>query len=163
MERALEYEKNNVSYDCRYERFGINCKNHELCGEVLPDWWWDCKRKYLCTNCDVQFGNTLETIEITECPICLEEKKGISQPNCSHPLCIGCFKRCYYGEDKEGEPHFPYPDIFEEYTRDQFNPKWNRDYPLITAWDEAWNMWDDARNMKYEMEENLRVCPLCRK
>jgi hypothetical protein len=159
MKRDLEYEKSNVGYDgfC-----GIKCKNHELCGEVLPDWWWDCKAKYLCTNCDMLFGSTLETIETVECPICLEEKRGVSQPKCSHSLCIGCFKRCYYG-DTEGEPDFPYPDIEEEYWEDQDNPKWNRDYPLIAVYHETWNMWDDARSMKYEREENLRICPLCRK
>ena len=30
-----------------------------------------------------------------------ENKRGISQPNCEHTLCIGCFKRCHYGKYNE--------------------------------------------------------------
>ena len=43
----------------------------------------------------------LEINNNLECPICFENKLGISQPNCEHTLCIGCFKRCHYGEYNE--------------------------------------------------------------
>ena len=101
-----------------------------------------------------------------ECPICLEVKHSISQPNCEHTLCIECFKRCYYGDnDTENEPKFPYPDIENEYYDNQENPKLDYDllYPLIKKYNEDWNKWDDEKNQKYENEENLQKCPLCRK
>lgn len=135
MPRDLEYEANNVAYDTMYTPplQGIKCKNYELCKTVLPEWWHDCKDEYLCTNCDMMFGtwgdNTgkgvLDTIENVECPICLETKKGISNPNCNHTLCIDCFRRCYYGTEDEEDPNFPYSDeIYDEYSEDPNNEKW---------------------------------------
>ena len=50
MERDLEYENSNIVYD------GIKCKNYILCGNALPEWWFDAKNNYLCTNCHMQFG-----------------------------------------------------------------------------------------------------------
>ncbi len=111
--RDTEYENNNIAYDYQYPEEvggGIKCKNYELCEVVLPKWWFECKNNYLCTNCHMLFGtwgesNTgkgiLEINNNLECPICLENKRGISQPNCEHTLCIGCFKRCHYGKYNE--------------------------------------------------------------
>ena len=99
-----------------------------------------------------------------ECPICLEIKECISQPRCNHSLCISCFKRCYYGdENNEGEPIFPYPDIEDEYYDGTKDINWDNDYPLIKLYNEEWNKWDDEKTEKYKNEENLRICPLCRK
>lgn len=174
MERDLEYENNNIGYDhqnTEEDGGGIKCKNYELCKTVLPRWWYDCKGNYLCLNCHMMFGSwgshtgkgILEISDNLECPICLEVKRGISQPNCEHTLCIDCFKRCYYGdESREGEPEFPYPDIEDEYDDDQENPKWDSEYPLIKKYNEELNNWDDDKTEKYENEKNLRVCPLCR-
>lgn len=61
--RDLEYEKNNIGYDEQYpeeNRDGIKCKNYELCEMVLPDWWFDSKGCYLCTNCIIIFNKILE-------------------------------------------------------------------------------------------------------
>ena len=106
-EKDIEYENNNIAYDYQNEEEGIKCKNYELCEAVLPKWWFDCKSNYLCTNCHMLFGTWGEShtgkgiLRISnnlECPICLENKRGISQPNCEHTLCIDCFKRCHYGK-----------------------------------------------------------------
>jgi hypothetical protein len=92
MERDMDYEKNNIGYDWQYpeEGGGIKCKNYELCGEVLPIWWFECKGNYLCTNCHMSYGTwesndykhigkeVLEFNDNIECPICLEIKRGIS-------------------------------------------------------------------------------------
>ena len=59
MKRDLEYENNNIGYDWQYteeDGGGIKCKNYELCEDVLPKWWFECKGHYLCTNCDMMFG-----------------------------------------------------------------------------------------------------------
>ena len=59
MERDLVYEENNIAYDCqRPEEDGIKCKNYELCRDVLPKWWFECKGCYECINClIVGWGN----------------------------------------------------------------------------------------------------------
>lgn len=165
--RDFDYENNNVAaylYNPEEDKCdGIKCKNYIICNTVLPKWWFDCKNCYLCTNCDMMFG-ILEISSNLECPICLEVKECISQPNCkNHSLCIRCFKRCYYGDENlEYQPIFPYPDIEDEYYDDMDNIKWEN-YPLIKFYNEEWNKWDDTRIEKYVQEENLRKCPICRK
>ncbi len=173
MKRDLEYEKNNIGYDEQYTKKdggGIKCKNYIVCNSLLPDWWFDCKNSYLCTNCHMMFGTwgdyvgkgVLEITKKLECPICLEIKKCISLPRCEHSVCIECFKRCYYGSE-ENEPAFPYPEIEDEYDNDSENPKWNNNYPLIEIYNEEYEIWLDEKEEKYSNEEYLRKCPLCRK
>ena len=185
MERDMEYENNNISFDWQYSKEdggGIKCKNYELCEVFLPKWWFECNGNYLCTNCHMMFGTwknekmgvyktgkgALDMSDNIECSICLEVKRSISQPNCEHTLCIECFKRCYYGDDDtENEPKFPYPDIEDEYYdniwNDEQNQKWENDYPLIKIYNAEWNKWDDEKNQKYEYETYNRKCQLCRK
>jgi hypothetical protein len=164
MERDINYETTNIAYDDQYPEEaggGIKCKNYELCNRVLPKWWFECKGNYVCTCCDMLYG-ILKMSDNIECPICFENKKGLSLMKCSHYICIDCFKRCHHG-DQSGEPVFPYPDIEEKYFEDTENPIWVSDYPLITLYNEAWNNWENNKQEKYENEENLRKCPLCRK
>jgi len=179
MERDLNYENSNIGYDYQYtekDGGGIKCKNHQICGCVLPKWWFECKGHYLCTNCHMSFGTwksggntyvgkgTLEVKDNLECPICLDIKKCISQPRCEHSICITCFKRCYFGDETcEGEPIFPYSDVEDEYDNDPNNPKWENDYPLINIYNKEHNKWDEDRIDKYDKEDYLRKCPLCRK
>ena len=175
MFRDLEYENNNIGYDSQYteeDGGGIKCKNYIICENVLPKWWFECKESYLCTDCHMNFGTwgkdhkgkgTLEIYDNIECPICLDEKLGISQPNCNHTLCINCFKRCYYGDEyKDTEPIFPYPEIEDEYYEDTSNPKWDN-YPLIKLYNKNCDIWEEYVEKKYEEEEHLRKCPVCRK
>ena len=94
----------------------------------------------------------------------VEIKVCISQPRCNHSLCITCFKRCYYGDEMtDEEPIFPYPDIEDEYYDDTENIKWVNDYPLIQLYDEEYNRWEYEKQKKYESEEYLRICSICRK
>ena len=105
--------KTATLYDEQYgesEGGGIKCQNYELCETALPRWWFDCKGNYLCSECHMLFGTwnneqagiqrtgrgVLEINNNLECPICLDIKKSIQQPNCGHTLCIECFKGCYY-------------------------------------------------------------------
>jgi hypothetical protein len=153
---------------CKFNCKGKKCPNYILCGIVAPQWLFDCCGD-LCTNCDILFGKwaggkgILETQEV-ECPICLEEKLGISQPKCNHFLCIECFKRCHYGDDDlENEPKFPYnSDIEEEYYDDPDNPEWANNEKIV-KYNNDYNKWDDQRELKKYNESYLRQCPLCRK
>ena len=54
--RDLQYEQSNIGYNKQYLDGGIKCKNYELCEDVLPKWWFECKGNYLCTNCHMMFG-----------------------------------------------------------------------------------------------------------
>lgn len=178
MSRDFDYENNNIAYDWQYTKDdggGIKCKNYIICETVLPEWWFDYKGNYLCTNCHMMFGTwksgdyqhigkgILEVTSNLECPVCLEIKECISQSKCNHSLCISCFKRIYYGDKNvNGEPIFPYPDIEDEYYDDTENIKWDN-YPLIKLYNEEWDKWDDDRQEKYNKEEHLRRCPICRK
>ena len=166
MPRDLEYENNNIGYDCQYtieDGGGIKCKNYELCKAVLPKWWFDCKNNYICTGCDMFFGE-LELRDNIECPVCYECKRGISQPRCQHFVCIDCFKRCYYVQE-DNRPEFPYPEIEDEYDDDDDheNPKWETDYPLIRVYRIMCDIWEEERYEQYERESYLRTCPVCRK
>lgn len=171
MERDLNYENNNIGFDYQYTEEvggGIKCKNYELCESVLPKWWFECKATYLCIGCQMMFGTwgkqtgkgILEISDNVECPICLEYKRGISYPRCNHMVCIKCFKRCMYVEDKT-EPVFPYPDIVDEYDEDPGNIKWKNDYPLIETYNINLDEWENKEYEKYE-NKNLQVCSLCR-
>ena len=168
MQRDFEYEHQTMVYTNQYPQEiggGIKCKNHEVCGTILPNWWWDCKHVYTCTTCNILFGKILTKIDSVECPLCLECKQGITYPNCDHAICIDCFKRCFYGDKcLENEPTFPYPDIEDEYYEDPHNPKWKKlDYVLIGMYHTNWNRWDENRMEKYNHEYYLRKCSLCRK
>ena len=172
MERDYDYEKNNIAYDHQYRietGGGIKCKNYEVCESVLPEWWFDCKGHYLCINCDIMFGywkgskGVLQITDNTECPICIEKKRCISQPNCQHVVCIDCFKRCYYKQEERCPIKFPYSkQIEEEYVEDDENPKWETEYPLIKIYIQEYDKWLDEIDKKYESEEYLKKCPLCR-
>jgi hypothetical protein len=177
VKRDIEYEHENITYDeqnTEEDGGGIKCKNFEICQVVLPNWWWDCKACYICTGCDMSFGTwgtqrgkgILIFTDNLECPICLETARSVSYPNCEHTLCIKCFKRCWYGDDdSENEPKFPYSkEIENEYYDIQYdNPEWELNYPLIKLYNEEHNEWEDDKDAKYENEEYLRKCPVCRK
>ena len=136
----------------------MECKNHRVCGTVLPLWW----SRHICSDCVRLFGKELEFGAPVECPFCFEEtEESVKQPRCGHQLCTNCFHRCYF-PTRDGEPEFPYPDIEDEYYDDQGNPKWQTEYPLIRLFNEQWGKWDRELENKYLREEYLRRCTLCR-
>jgi len=103
----------------------------------------------------------LDLHETKECPVCLEEKPCFSQPKCNHWLCVDCFRRFYYGEEKEDIP-FPYsPDIEQEYDENPDDPKWTQN-ELIQLWKQQSDLLEDRNMERYEEEEYLRLCPICR-
>jgi len=171
MSRNLEYEANNRGYNWEYNQEGmggIKCKNYIICNSLLPEYWYNCKGHYECDICFNLKIERLTQIENIECPICLEIKKVISQPNCDHNLCIDCFRRCYYGPDNDG-PKFPYSEEiekeYETYLKNEIlnEKKWENEYPLIEKYNQELLQWGYNMERQYSNEENLRKCPLCRK
>lgn len=159
MSRDIEYEQNNIEYN--WQNCGIQCKNYKVCKEVLPNWWYSCKKCYLCTNCDIAYGTELTFLDCGECIICFNSSELVKELNCNHSRCIDCFIRCHYGE-YEPEPPFPYPEIENEYFEDTDEEKWLIDYPLIAKYREDDARWEQNKWIKYEAEQHLRLCPLCR-
>ena len=152
--RDMEYELNNTQ-----PNGDIKCKNYEFCFDTV--FAAPFKNNYLCDDCDITYEKTLEIKDNIECPICLEIKRGVSQPNCSHFTCVDCFKLCYYSYEIV-EPKFPYPELENEYDDDMNNPKWINDYPLIRPY------WIELRKYNSKIKEKeekefLKKCPLCRK
>ena len=151
--RDMEYELNNTQPDRE-----IKCKNYEFCYGTLcvPKF----KSNYLCDHCDTAYEKPLEIKDNVDCPICLETKRCVIQPNCSHFTCVDCFKLCYYSYEIV-KPIFPYSMIKDEYDDDKKNPKW-KDYPLIKIYRAKMKKYIDERNEK-KKKTFLKKCPLCRK
>ena len=151
-------------WSCTYNCTPLPCPNVSVCGTWIPKWILELKRSGVCISCDSQFHKKLDTVETTDCPVCLETKPGVVMPKCTHSMCVDCFKRCMYGAPDEPEPQFPYPeDIHDEWemsVRD--DPTWHARYPLAKKWDKAWNKWNEQTETKYSKEKNLRKCPYCR-
>ena len=110
MSRDIEYEKQNIGYCDFNKKFGIKCKNYKLCKVILPEWWFNCKGCYLCTNCHMLFGTwgtqqyigegILDFQDNLQCPICLEIKLCVTDPRCNHKICIDCFEKSNYKKGK---------------------------------------------------------------
>ena len=105
---------------------------------------------------------TLEFYDNLECPICLENTRCVSQPNCNHYVCVNWFKRCYYGKEY---PLFPYPELEEEYDNDvendnyANNSKWDAYRQKINEYEKLYDEIEDYN----QFENTLNICPLCRK
>jgi hypothetical protein len=151
--RDMEYELNNTR-----PNGDIKCKNYQLCRDTLCIELF--KSNYLCDDCNITYEKPLEIKENVECPICLEIKRGVSQPRCSHFTCVDCFKLCYYSYEIV-KPKFPYPAIEYEYYYDRNNPIWE-EYPLIKTYWIEWKKYVIKINEK-KKKEFLKKCPLCRK
>ena len=180
MPKDLQYEQENVCQDGD----GIKCKNYIVCGEELPDWWYECKGRYTCTNCDNSFGTwtgrdaqtgvvtnhtgkgELNVTPSAECPICLETTVGVSQPRCDHYVCVTCFQRCYYGPKPTVQPKFPYSNaILEEYETmvEGASDEWLTRFPLVRQWEKQIEAcWDLDEERRAAESSSLSKCPICR-
>ena len=160
------------------------CKNFEICGErQLPQWWFDRKGQWLCTNCHMFFGTwgctncpmffgtwgqcdgsgELVMADDTACEVCERTRRGFAYPRCGHECCVECFARQARGRDPpDDEPRCPYPDLedelLERYDRDGADdPVWSSRYPLFPSWVLGSRDWWD-RKEALEGDMNCAVC-----
>jgi hypothetical protein len=64
-----------------------------------------------------------------------------------------------------GEPKFPYSEDVQMYyylTSKELRHKFWKNYPLLEQYDIDWENWYQMKLEKYDENENLRKCPLCR-
>lgn len=137
------------------------CKNYEICGKEVID-CGGCRVciKGVCIHCVIMFRKELIFKDIVECPICLETKRGVTQPRCEHTVCVQCFRDCYFGVDYD-EPEFPYSkEVEEEYMRmHHTSESFMEKYPLIHEYEKEYRkIYDKQQKM---IKINSR-CPLCR-
>ena len=184
MPRDLEYECGNeiLNFDNGSNK-GYRCKNYELCGEGLPDWWYGCKGCYLCMGCIMLFERelTFDTRE-EECPVCLSNEKSQIQQNCGHWMCVSCAKVIYYwDEEKYHISPIPYgcppcPNGCEQPLRgpscncEEFTNEntgvieiWSREYPQqFTDWNTDEQTSVALGELNSGSAVGTRKCPLCR-
>ena len=183
--RDLQYEKENVGYDCQYPEGGIKCKNYELCESVLPDWWFECKANYLCPYCDMHSFFGWKELEFRdsdeECIVCNETgSKQVKFPaDCGHWFCTTCTRNIIFFDETRyhlspipfGCPPCPNGCVnpikgkqcdCENY--DEILEKWREENPIAS---EEYNF---AETLSVESGETTagsvfgsKKCPLCRK
>jgi len=173
--RDKEYEAANSIYTTEGYH-DIKCKNYEICQGTfdhrlvgssfgIPGYK---NYDYLCDNCILMFGKCidgkghLQIVDTVECPVCYESKRGVQQPNCTHTICIECFKNCYYGILIE--PTFPYSEEIERQCEEygcitDYPPEFIEKYPLLVEYENEYNKRLDAQE---EMIHINGKCPLCR-
>jgi hypothetical protein len=180
-ERDLVYETNNIGFDWQYPDGGIKCKNYNLCEAVLPEWWFNCKGKYLCTTCDLFGWNELEFRNINnDCNVCYNHGIEMKFPtDCGHWFCVNCCKKILFWDETRyhlsPEPYGcqPCPNgcinpikgkqcYCEEY--DEIQKNWENTHP------EEFKKYNDDEHysIEHSQEEQGSVfsskkCPICRK
>ena len=179
--RDLQYEQTNIGYDDQYPEGGIKCKNYELCQDVLPNWWFDCKGKYLCMSCDMLGFGQLEFRQSDEdCAVCADSgKTQVKFPaNCGHWFCVTCSRNIMFW--KEQRYHLsPVPYGCPPCPKGCINPvKGEQCYcyeydPIQDEWKQykpqQFKKWNDAEQHSIELSEDTpgsvfgsKKCPLCR-
>lgn len=181
--RDLEYENNNIAFYEQDNGNGIKCKNYLLCQTVLPMWWFSCKGKYLCTNCDCFGWKELEFRHAdNDCVVCYTECDFEMKfpTNCNHWFCVNCCRNIlFWDETRYHLSPVPYgcppcPNncdnpikgrqcYCEEY--DEVQNQWELSNPL------EWKKWnDDDEHYSIETSEEIpgsvytsKTCPMCRK
>lgn len=176
-ERDLEYERLNTVPEEEDEdsETMIKCVNFHFCRALLPNWWWDCKACYVCTNCDVMFGDWMEmrrdernldaaklvfSAAPIDCPDCRRTTTdNVKHPWCDHVFCLRCFEANQDGIPLASPP-FPYPHLESKYEETSDDPMWVRDFPRIAVWQDLDSQVADLlEDHKASLD---RSCPVCR-
>lgn len=152
-------------FTCTHDCQPVKCPNFALCGDISPQWYLRCHGGR-CVRCKTWFEKDLTfPQEDLDCPICLETKPCVVQPNCTHVVCIECFKRMRVdGPPPIGQPQFPYPDREDEYFDHlPLQPRHPLDSdPLVVKYHRDYERWEEERGRQWIAEEHLRKCPMCR-
>ena len=71
-----------------------------------------CWQSNVCpfTFCEEILKKMNTMVDDYECPVCMETKKALEMPKCSHKVCLDCYKTIYFGVS-ELEKHCMYRDL----------------------------------------------------
>lgn len=149
-----------------YEDCGaVKCRNFELCGEILPSEWLDCRDDYLCDCCTKLFQRRGQSGRLSfstnVCQMCGVTRRCAAHPVCGHSLCTDCFGDHYYGECDYDEPVFPYPEIADEYWADADSEWWDLEYPALRQYHRLHKSWIRRRRQTRMQHGRKRTCPIC--
>ena len=138
----------------------VPCPNSEVCDGYMDPRMRTCmhcaSRRILNSKKDI-----LTFSDNIECPVCLECKRGVTNINCDHYVCVDCFQEMHYYFEFDNQPPFPYNKTIEEDYDN--NPEKYENNPVIQNWIELCNTYNDEIDKKNDDRRNLRLCPLCRK
>lgn len=103
-------------------------------------------------------GEILEKIDTMvddyECPVCMETKKALEMPRCSHKVCLNCYKTIYFGVSELEKPC-----IYEDLNC----PDWTYELQLDEDGDVMENEKENEHDtflgerMHYEYEDDKRL------
>ena len=85
-----------------------------------------CWQSNVCpfTFCEEILKKMNTMVDDYECPVCMETKKALEMPKCSHKVCLDCYKTIYFGVSELEKPcmyrdlnlpHWTYQQQFDEH------------------------------------------------
>ena len=109
----------------------VPCPNFEVCDGRMDS------QLRTCGNCAfrrivLHKKDILTFTDDIECPLCLECKRGVTNINCDHYVCIECFRELHKFESADDPPPFPY-DVMIEEDYDENPEKYEND-TIINTW-----------------------------
>ena len=145
-----DYDSYVKEHPCAHECTLKRCPNYIYCGKEDPEWYMDCHGGR-CLMCNMTFNKDLVFGGEMECPICLEVKESVQRANCSHSVCIDCFKESFRTEFLP-QPECPYDDQEDLPEND----------PRVMEYNLLYDFWEHSERCEWERRSHLRCCPLCR-
>ena len=136
------------------------CKNYKWCQTIIPNNYFENSK--ICVYCTMAPEKVPKIIDNITCTSCYKITHGIKHPNCNHIFCIECFKKCYHVSRKKlYELVFPYSEIENDYLNNPYDPKWDKDYPLIQEYYKQYNKLE--QDIEDKIQYNiLNICLLCK-
>ena len=136
------------------------CKNYKWCQTMIPNNYFE--NSLICVYCTMAPEQVPKIIDNITCRSCFKITHGIQHPNCKHTFCIECFKQCYHVSTRKlDELIFPYAEMEDDYLNDPYDPKWDKDYPLIQEYYKQYSKLE--QEIEDKIEHNiLNICLLCK-
>jgi len=91
-----------------------------------------------------------------ECPVCLESKKALEMPRCSHKVCLDCYKTIYFGVSELEKPCMD-RDYLLNWPQWTYEQKFDEDGDMIENEKENEHYDFLLEKMNYEAEDDERT------
>lgn len=159
----------------------IECQNFHMCRQKLPIWWHGCIGRWVCSNCEINYGkDPLKIVRNEEdCSVCLDSKNPkITLVPCGHALCTVCYRNMSFFDDSSlrmspvpfGGPPCPKGCVNPPVGKQCYCEEHDS---LIENWEnenrwqsDIWNLMQnasiDAAEYEFDCQEWRKKCPTCR-